>query len=186
MADLVYNGTQLIWNGHGVFKNSFKASSGRDGYQDTSVQNLSDLGPIPEGLFAVPLKIGGTSATRIKKKGGGLVCDLDKKAEIQTLPLADVNVTYDGQSYTCETPVASWGINRVRLRTIRIYDKKNSHRAGFYIHDSTKGHSAGCIEVESSFFFNLRAYAEKVKQKGELLLEVKYTGSSTYGGTKVP
>lgn len=58
-------------------------------------------------------------------------------------------------------------------------------RGGFYLHDSTKGYSHGCIEVEGAFFTQLRAYI-KINKEKRLKLQIKYSGGSTYGGTKIP
>jgi hypothetical protein len=57
-------------------------------------------------------------------------------------------------------------------------------RGGFYIHDSTKGYSHGCIEVESSIFKHLREI-NKLSNKKSVLMKVKYiSGRPTNGGTK--
>ncbi len=50
-------------------------------------------------------------------------------------------------------------------------------------HDSTKGYSHGCIEIEQRFFNILRVYLKSKKNKRRLL-KVKYTpGLKTEGGT---
>src|SRR6185436_16121224 len=58
----------------------------------------------------------------------------------------------------CELTLANWGRNRVRLTPA---NSATAHacaprRGGFYLHDSTKGFSHGCIEVEGKFFDALR------------------------------
>ena len=54
------------------------------------------------------------------------------------------------------------------------------------MHDSTKGYTHGCIEVDPRFFSILRSYVNKTKKK-RLYLQVDYgAGGSTYGGTKKP
>ena len=54
----------------------------------------------------------------------------------------------------------------------------------FYIHDSSKGFSHGCIEVEGRFFFVLRDFA-KSQSRPRLILKVEYkVGQATNGGTK--
>jgi hypothetical protein len=66
----------------------------------------------------------------------------------------------------------------------------NGGRSGFYIHDSTKGYSHGCIEVEGAFFNHFIALVSSQplkKPKLWLTLSVKYTpGQPTNGGTKKP
>ncbi|WP_221892335.1 hypothetical protein [Teredinibacter haidensis] len=58
-------------------------------------------------------------------------------------------------------------------------------RGGFYLHDSTKGYSHGCIEVETRIFPLLRAF-NKATNKNTIILKVKYNkGVATNGGTKI-
>ncbi len=56
---------------------------------------------------------------------------------------------------------------------------------GFYIHDSTKGYSHGCIEVEPVFFRILKQETEKENGEKTFTVNVKYvSGQQTNGGTK--
>jgi hypothetical protein len=58
-------------------------------------------------------------------------------------------------------------------------------RGGFYLHDSIKSYSHGCIEVEMRLFPLLRAY-HKATKKNTLILKVSFVkGRSTNGGTKI-
>jgi hypothetical protein len=58
-------------------------------------------------------------------------------------------------------------------------------RGGFYLHDSVKGFSHGCIEVETKIFKHLRDYYSSTK-KQSVILKVKYiAGRTTNGGTKI-
>ena len=58
-------------------------------------------------------------------------------------------------------------------------------RSGFYLHDSTKGFSHGCIEVETKLFPLLRAFHKKTN-KTSIVLKVAYVkGRETNGGTKI-
>jgi hypothetical protein len=172
--DMVYNGTQVVWPGHG----SFKASSGLPGHQNAAEQSHRDEGPIPEGLYSFSLSIA---------KDATMVADgeLDTREGIEHLP---DTFHFGRNAYTN----VAWGPDRVRLTTIRIDDPKSRHRGGFYLHDSTKGYSHGCIEVDPSFFTDLRTLAKlPLKQragKTRLYIKVKYTAAnaSTYGGTLVP
>ncbi len=93
----------------------------------------------------------------------------------------------------CEIFWAQWGRNRVR---ILAHDQKTraaciTRRDGFYLHDSVKGFSHGCIEVEPRFFFDLYDYIDAMKRRRlqrreQLLLRVAYIpGRTTYGGTRL-
>lgn len=106
-------------------------------------------------LYAFPLFLA-TDGTVVNKKS-----DLDVREGIEHLP-----PTWDfhGQKFNN----VAWGADRVRLTTLMIDSPKNRHRGGFYLHDSTKGFSHGCIEVDPIFFAQLRAFVkESQKQKSE-------------------
>src|SRR3546814_15236120 len=58
-------------------------------------------------------------------------------------------------------------------------------RRGFYLHDSTKGYSHGCIEAEVRIFPLLRTYA-RGKRQATMIITVEYVGGrATNGGTLV-
>lgn len=58
-------------------------------------------------------------------------------------------------------------------------------RGGFYLHDSTKDYSHGCIEVETRIFPLLRAF-NKATKNNTITIKVKYNkGVATNGGTKI-
>lgn len=172
--DMVYNGTSLTWHGHCVFN----ATSGLPEHQNASQQAHADeahnnSGPIPEGLYSFPL-IFGTDATMIQPG------QLDKQEGIEHLPGA---WQYHGRTYQNQ----AWGPDRVRLTIVHIDDPKNRHRAGFYLHDSSKGSSHGCIEVAPFFLRQLRRFVDLPRStragRTRLYLRVKYpsASASTYG-----
>ena len=75
-----------------------------------------------------------------------------------------------------------WGKNRIRM--FKSSGNKTP-RDNFYLHDSTKGYSHGCIEIETQFFNDLAIFISKTG-KEKLSIQVKYPSpdSSTNGGTK--
>lgn len=170
MEDLFYNGTQLTWSGHGVFK----ATSGMTGYQLPELQCTPERGPVPEGHYYVPLIVGG----KAEDDGSG-ICQLKPSWQLQKIPRgADAGI--------CEPYWANWGKNRIRIvpGDPVTKNKCKPHRGGFYLHDSTKGYSHGCIEVEQRFFDVLRRFIRHTKKK-KLLLRIQYkSGLTTNGGTK--
>ncbi len=185
-TDVVYDGQILSW---GSFR--WKASSGKllnpahaekvvgesalvHDFQFKKYQNIRDRGPIPEGTYQIPLKDGGTTTT-YKTRGGELT--YDKDLEIQHMECIKAP---SGQFVEFNH---DWGMNRVRLKIVKFASSRSKHRSGFYIHDSIKGYSSGCIEVETGFFTELRKESTRQKGKGTLSLEVKYTHEETYGGT---
>jgi hypothetical protein len=171
--DMLYNGTVLDWYSQG----QFKATSGLVGYQNASFQTTVDHGPIPEGLYSFPLHVA-KDATMVSPSG-----DLDQREGVEHIP---DTITGFGKTYS----FPGWGPDRVRLSTIHIKDVKARHRGGFYLHDSHKGYSHGCIEVAAMFFGKLRLYinlpANKRAGKTRLYLKVQYPSptADTNGGTK--
>jgi|688.fasta_scaffold729437_1 hypothetical protein len=185
MADLKYNGTVLDWSSIG----KWKATSGMPGFQNSLEQFKMDKGPIPEGQYLVPLKIGG-NATLVnpKRDAAGNITEsqLDIRSEIESLQCIT-----DPRDHSKVVLFSNWGSNRVRLTRQRVKHPRAAHRGGFYLHDSTKGYSHGCIEVQTAFFTSLRDFSKKNSKRHFLILEVNYgphsltgAGVSTYGDTK--
>ncbi|MBI3187643.1 MAG: DUF2778 domain-containing protein [Gammaproteobacteria bacterium] len=170
MDDLKFDGKILTWSGRG----SYRATTGMIGFQKPEFQCVRERGPVPEGNYYIPL-IAGDMA----KDDGEGICQLAPSWQIQQIPRGD-------KAGGCEPYWANWGFNRVRFEPA---DKLTKHkcdpkRSGFYLHDSTKGFSHGCIEVEQKFFNDLRNYLKITKNK-KLSLSIKYTpGMDTNGGTK--
>lgn len=172
MEDLFYNGSQLRWHGKGAFK----ATSGTPDLQQPKHQCVKEYGPVPEGNYYVALLAGGAA----EDDGTGR-CQLRPSWQIQTIPRGQA-------AGTCEQYWSAWGSNRVRFEAADGATKAKCApvRGGFYLHDSIKGYSHGCIEVEGTFFSVLRGYVSSTKNRN-LRLRITYAGvNSTYGGTYVP
>jgi len=170
MIEMEYDGKQVKWHGRGTFR----ASSGLPGSQNSSQQCVPDSGPIPEGQYKVYLSDHGQA----KDDGRGL-CSIKPSWGIQSIPRGAAA----GQ---CDTFWANWGRNRARMEPADTATKIKCApitRGGFYLHDSTKGYSHGCIEIETQVFPLLRKYHTDTS-KSTLLMRVKYANNtSTYGGT---
>lgn len=167
---LLYDGQRISWN-----TIAFRASSGMPGFQSIAEQcNQRDAGPIPSGFYRVYLTNQGQAKADMQ------TCSLQPAWGIQTIPRGE-------QAGDCEPYWANWGNNRVRLEPADAQTKGRCvpvMHNGFYIHDSTKGFSHGCIEVEGRFFNLLRNYA-KTRSHTRMILKVEYKeGQSTNGGTK--
>jgi hypothetical protein len=174
MADyLEYTGTRLIW--HGRPTESFLATSGMVGSQSPNFQCRQDAGPVPEGTYYLKLTI---DAAPYASEDDSGTCTLRPSPLIQKIPRGT-------QAGSCEPYWENWGWNRVRFEAAdsKTADKCNGNRSGFYIHDSSKGFTHGCIETEQLFFARLLKYAQTSKGK-TMPLKVKYSSASTYGGTK--
>jgi hypothetical protein len=171
--NMKYDGQRIIWDGYGVFK----ATSGLPDFQIPDKQCVPDSGPIPEGFYKIYLTNHGTA----KDDGTGR-CQLKASWGIQKIPRGKTDA---GE---CEPYWAQWGQNRARMEpadTSTLNKCIPVIRGGFYLHDSTKGFSHGCIEVEMKLFVQLRIYNQKTKKK-RLVLKVNYgKGDSTNGNTKI-
>jgi hypothetical protein len=88
------------------------------------------------------------------------------------------------QAGMCEPYWANWGWHRVQLQPAdaRTARACSPARGGFYLHDSTKGYTHGCIEVEGAFFDRLIRLARTGRQS-RMSLKVAYKTSTTDGGT---
>jgi hypothetical protein len=189
--NLFYDGAYLTWNDayDGVSRN-WRATSGivegATDYRNSQHQCVKDKGPVPEGNYEIEVVMRGmakadfSTCSLVRPKGGG----------IQSIPRgADAK----RGSNDCESYWMNWGINRVQMnpadRTTR--NSCSPLRTGFYIHDSSKGYSHGCIEVEADFFDVLRKFAERIGRLGTdptMKVAIKYRGKdvSTYSYTDQP
>ncbi|GAA4359497.1 DUF2778 domain-containing protein [Kangiella marina] len=164
---LTYNGTKVLWG-----KRSYKATSGMQGYQLVSDQCLKDKGPVPEGLYKVFINDLG-----LAEDNGTNTCSLKPAWGIQTIPRNEL-------AGSCEPYWSNWGFHRARMEPANNETKRkcNPIRGGFYLHDSTKGYSHGCIEVDTDLLSELKNHSKRTGLN-RLLLEVKYKGTTTYGKT---
>lgn len=170
--EMKYDGQVLTW----LSKGKFKATSGLPDSQKPEKSCIPDSGPIPEGYYKVYLSDHGTA-----EDDGTDFCVLKPSWGIQKIPRGV-------EAGDCEEYWAAWGNNRARMEPADTATKNRcspTMRAGFYLHDSTKGYSHGCIEVEMRLFPQLRNYNETTK-KNRLILKVSYIeGEATNGGTKI-
>ena len=142
---------------------SCRATSGYPGHQSSTLQD-NDLGPVPEGTYRINLSLDPTRAPKSVSLGGG------------QLGLAP---GFGVQWISGEYDAPEWGNWRARLERVSVKSK----RAGnFYIHDSSKGYTHGCIETCSDLY---QRFVDYHKQGvGYLPVQVRYTSGSTNGGTK--
>lgn len=167
-----YNGQVLNWGSRG----SFKATSGLPDWQLPKNQCIPDNGPIPEGFYKIFLADHG-----LAQDDGRGICALKPSWGIQS-------IASGGDAGECAPYWANWGKNRARMEPADLATKSKCNpimRGGFYLHDSTKGFSHGCIEVETRIFPMLRAYHKATKNR-TIIIKVQYVeGVVTNGGTKV-
>ncbi len=173
--DMVYTGQKLVW-----FQNlpegvkgtlEFSATSGMVDNQISVLQSVKDAGPIPEGRYKFLARRDPKREATVMNKTTGT---LDVREGIQILPHGSHGWQFAG-----------WGSHRVRLTPIG--GNAAPHRGGFYLHDSHKGYSHGCIEI-AGFFERLIAYAEAGQNPNHLTVRVAYGDDTitTLGSTFSP
>jgi len=170
---LVYTGDKLNWyNGSGNLVDGYNATSGLPGYQVARYQNVPDAGPIPAGTYSVNLSLSPNRMAAASSSTGEILSG----DGIQRIPSSFT--TSNGTTYI----YPGWGTIRARLNPVsgNMYG-----RYSFYLHNSHKGFSHGCIEVGGNFFGGLINYGQS---HGSIRLIVRYPSmnTSTYGGTYYP
>jgi hypothetical protein len=182
-TDLSYDGVTLHWPAR---KKTYNASSGlpatpgstEPDWRDSQFYCVKDHGPVPEGMYSLSTVVDPNTYAKVNKDPD--VCTVYAGKDIQKIPRG-------ADAGACEAFWVNWGKNRVALKPSDAETRNacSPVRDGFYLHDSTKGFSHGCIEVQGIFFDDLYDFAKSAKGK-RLTLRVKYTHQSTQGGTKVP
>jgi hypothetical protein len=182
--DMVYNGILLTWRAKqfNATSGNFYVHESRDprtgeiarevwDYRYAANQDVPNYGPIPEGVFWLSLKFAGEAK---RSRDGQLLRG-------------------DGIERISGGEDSAWGGNRVRLIAHHIESKsarQNRDVNSFYIHDSHKGYTHGCLEVQNNFFAELRTFAAAESKKDDgrrrLWLRVDYASkfTSTLGKTK--
>jgi uncharacterized protein RhaS with RHS repeats len=148
-----------------------KATSGyRDAnynFQFARDQGL-DLGPLPEGLYKINLQLDPTRFASLDATAGQLYAayGVQRIRDRYRLPAG-------GWAYP-----EGWGTWRARLEKVRV----NTNRHNFYLHNSAKGYTHGCVETCSDLYNRLVGYHDQ--GIGSILVNVQYSTTTTNGGTK--
>ena len=162
MADsLDYDGQILTWLPDGQ---KFKATSGLiERVEDAggkarivdhrvpAQQCVPDAGPIPQGTYYLEVRL---DPRKYARDDGTSRCNLRPAGPIQYIPRGGdpTRGPKGAEAGDCEDHWANWGQHRVALKPADTRTAKSCSpaRGGFYLHDSTKGFTHGCIEVEST------------------------------------
>ena len=153
---------------------SFKATSGLPGYQNSRYQYYKGkdgegAGPTPQGKYSINLKLDPSRTSKeVTLKDGTY---LTPGKGIQKMPT-------DGLGNSL---YPNWGTQRGRLEEDK--GTNTGGRQNMYLHDSEKGFSHGCIEVQKDIFNTLIDYS-KNNSKIEVMVDYPDNNTSTNGGTK--
>ncbi|HAB15662.1 MAG TPA: hypothetical protein DCE44_04345, partial [Verrucomicrobiales bacterium] len=186
---LKYTGTKLIWyagNKGDTSKplDTFKATSGIPGMQSAMFQNkkagLASGGPLPEGSYKINLRPSPDRTAPVDSRTGEIT--RSKERGIEQIP--EKACRTDGQCFTygAQGTEGDWGNRRAALEPDS--GNKMYGRGDFYVHDSDKGYTHGCIETESRFFSKLLEYRTTSSDTTlDVVVDYPKGNASTYGET---
>lgn len=117
----------------------YAGTSGGEGYQNSNNQNIPDAGPVPSGDYKINLEPDFTRKVKTNSDGS---TKPNPDGGVELLPWGN------GSLYS------EWGQWRARLDKVNV----NSTRNDFYLHDSYKGYSHGCIETNTALYYDLSKY----------------------------
>jgi RHS repeat-associated protein len=172
---ILYDGTNVTVY-EGIFGNTNKSkvitkSQGTSGYINHQVAEEQTTGggypgPVPEGDYKINLELDPNRVTVVDPESGGT----NQAVGIQKIPKSvRLNNGY-------VQDMGFWGTIRARLE--RAPGNPSIQRDNFYLHDSDKGYSHGCIETSKSKIFNALLNYRKQGIK-KIRVKVKYPSPKT-------
>lgn len=170
----------LVENANRMFRDGPWVYVFREDYRCTWYQKTRDRGPLPTGTYTLATTFPKNPYATFDAAG----CDLNWANGIQQIPRGGGahDMPSGGTAGQCEPYWANWGFNRSTLTPHR--DMVAPHRGGFFVHDSSKGFTHGCLETDQKFFVDKLIPACKASPGQKILLRVKYEGTfRTYGDT---
>lgn len=191
-SDLIYRGKHVVWQKSipgflGTTPVFFHATSGLSNSQMARMQSQRDAGPVPEALYTLVARLNPLQDSVIKANARDTKTLRDGKESINNTEqgIEFLPVGGNGPVYP------QWGTYRVRIEPKA--GEPVFGRGGFYLHNSHKCFSHGCIEVGASvdqttdFFTSLIRHANE-GGKTPLTFRVKYAfpEQTTIGNTCPP
>ena len=149
-------------------------------YQNSRYQHVRNLGPTVEGKYKLNLM----PEPEVARVRNNLV-ESGRGKGIQSLKnMPDENGNPRNSS--------DWGDNRISMIPINVSQPTddngrpgNRDLGSFYIHDSTKGETHGCIEIETRFFVDLIIYKNEGNKIMYILVSYPNSNHNTNGGTEI-
>jgi hypothetical protein len=126
------------------------------------------LGPLPMGKYKIDLRLDPGRYANISQYGTNLY--------------SSTGVQRIHESYLLDGEVigmGAWGTWRARLEQVRV---RSPRTGNFYLHNSKKGFTHGCVETCDALYDALVDYRNQGLQ--EIFVRIKYTTFFTNGGTK--
>jgi RHS repeat-associated protein len=143
------------------------ATSGLPDRQSPAFQG-TESGPVPAGLYKINLQLDPNRFASLTAAGDNLYSNTGVQRIRDRYPLP-------GGGWAIP---AGWGTWRARLEKVKV----NSNRDNFYLHNSTKGYTHGCVETCNDLYDRFAKYHQQ--GVGSILVNINYTTNSTNGGTK--
>jgi len=144
-----------------------KATSGLPDRQSPAFQGI-EAGPVPAGLYKINLQLNPSRFASLAADGSNLYSNFGVQRIRDHYRLPDGNSVIP----------AGWGTWRARLEKVKV----NSKRDNFYLHNSTKGYTHGCVETCDDLYDRFSKYHQQ--GLGSILVNIRYTTESTNGGTR--
>lgn len=140
-------------------------------YQQAKYQNVEDVGPVPESLYRINLRLDPTRYASVHVSGENLNADFG---------IQRIRPVYAMPDGTTRDPSA-WGSWRARLEHV---SGNTFGRSNFYLHNSHKGFTHGCVETCNQLLQDIL----REREAGEdwIYFTIRYTAQHTYGGTRSP
>lgn len=168
---------------------AYKSTSGYKGndvkgkhwnLQKGKYQNVRNAGPTPEGRYYINLKPDPNRVASADPQTGEL--KRNPEGGIEKIPDFVENPNREGYGWT----YADWGENRAHLEPVDVTGAKPEERDNnsYYLHDSEKGYTHGCTEVDGDLFNKLKEYREAGNEKIDVIVQYPNGEHSTNGGTE--
>jgi len=179
-----YSGEQVTWYGGSTGdrsqpSGSYPASSGLPGHQTPSEQRTKDAGPVPEGDYSINLRPDPNRVAKADSRTGELVGS--PSGGIEQVP--EEFTTQSGATYTYGSHGTGGGWGNTRAQLEPAANTQTSGRSGFYLHDSEKGYTHGCVETKSEVLKRLTEYRKAHPGETRFGVRVQYTDPTTRGKT---
>ena len=148
--------------------------------QNSKYQKYKNVGPTPEGKYKINLKPSPERVAEANLKTGDLLRNPD--GGIEKIPNSVEIPDRSGYAWSYQ----DWGNFRAKLDPVNVTGATSEDRDlnSFYFHDSEKGYSHGCTEVEGAFFEQLINYRMEGNESIEVKVDYPSDNHITNGGTK--
>jgi hypothetical protein len=148
---------------------SCAATSGAKDFQNIMFRNDVDGdGPLPTGKYKIDLSSDPARYANISQYGTNLY--------------SSTGVQRIHESYLLDGEIigmGAWGTWRARLEPVRV---RSPRTGNFYLHNSKKGYTHGCVETCDALYDALVKYHNQGLQ--EIFVRIRYSTFFTNGGTK--